>query len=226
MACGDGMGAALTIPASLSIVNDVFRDPAERAKAIGAWGGTIGLGIAIGPIAGGLLLSRFWWGSIFLVNVPVVIVGFLGALLLVPDSKNPVAQRPDPAGAVLSIAGLGLLLWAIIEAPTEGWTSGLVIGIGLASLVVLGSFIAWEAHSSHAMLPLHLFSNRRFSIAAAGEMLGPSASSERCSYRHSSSSSTLATRPCKREHASCRSLACWLSLPRCPLPSSRSLGSN
>jgi hypothetical protein len=167
-----GVGAALTIPASLSIVNDVFRDPAERAKAIGAWGATIGLGIAVGPIAGGLLLSRFWWGSIFLVNVPVVIAGILGALLLVPDSKSPVAARPDPGGAVLSTAGLGLLLWAIIEAPTDGWGSGLVIGIGVASLVVLGSFIGWEAHSPHPMLKLSLFSSRRFSIAAAGETLG------------------------------------------------------
>jgi len=84
-----GLGAALHDSASLSIVNDVFRDPSERARAIGAWGATIGLGIAIGPIAGGLLLSRFWWGSIFLVNVPVVIAGVLGALFLVPDSKKP-----------------------------------------------------------------------------------------------------------------------------------------
>jgi len=167
-----GVGAALTIPASLSIVNDVFRIPAERAKAIGAWGGTIGLGIAIGPIAGGLLLSRFWWGSIFLVNVPVVIAGVLGALVLVPDSKNPVAERPDPSGAVLSIAGLALLLWAIIEGPTKGWSSASVIGIGLASLIVLASFVAWESHTSHPMLKLNLFSNRRFSIAAAGESLG------------------------------------------------------
>ena len=93
-----GAGAALTIPASLSIVNDIFRDPVERARAIGAWGGTIGLGIAIGPIAGGLLLARFWWGSIFLVNVPIAVAAFVGALVLVPDSKNPAADRPDPAG--------------------------------------------------------------------------------------------------------------------------------
>ena len=86
-----GAGAALTIPASLSIVNDVFRDPRQRAKAIGAWAGTIGLGIAIGPIAGGLLLARFWWGSVFLVNVPIVLVGLVGAFLLVPESKNPAA---------------------------------------------------------------------------------------------------------------------------------------
>ena len=93
-----GAGAALTIPASLSIINDVFRDRAERARAIGVWAGTIGLGIAIGPIAGGLLLARFWWGSVFLVNVPILIAAFAGALVLVPDSKNPAADRPDPWG--------------------------------------------------------------------------------------------------------------------------------
>src|ERR1035437_2919083 len=131
-----GAGAALTIPASLSIINDVFRDPAERARAIGAWAGTIGLGIAIGRIAGGLLLARFWWGFMFMVNVPIVIAGFVGALLLVPDSKNQAADRPDPGGALLSIVGLGLLLWAIIEAPSKGWTSPSIIVAGFASLVV------------------------------------------------------------------------------------------
>ena len=79
-----------TIPASLSIINDVFRDPAERARAIGAWAGTIGLGIA-----GGLLLARLWWGSVFLVNVPILAARFAGALLLVPDSKNPAADPPS-----------------------------------------------------------------------------------------------------------------------------------
>ena len=167
-----GMGAALTIPASLSIINDVFRDPTERARAIGAWAGTIGLGIAIGPIAGGLLLARFWWGAVFLVNVPIIVAGFLAALALVPDSKNPAAEQPDPAGGLLSVAGFGLLLWAIIEAPTAGWASGEVIGVGLASLVVLGSFAVWEARSRHPMLKLELFGDRHFSVAAAGECLG------------------------------------------------------
>jgi EmrB/QacA subfamily drug resistance transporter len=167
-----GAGAALTIPASLSIINDIFRDPAERARAIGAWAGTIGLGIAIGPIAGGLLLTRFWWGSVFLVNVPIAVAGFAAALLLVPGSKNPAAGRPDPGGALLSIAGLGLLLWTIIEAPARGWTSGQVAGTGLAGLAVLGIFIVWEARSRHPMLKLGFFSDRRFSIAAAGECLG------------------------------------------------------
>jgi EmrB/QacA subfamily drug resistance transporter len=167
-----GVGAALTIPSSLSIVNDVFRDPRQRAKAIGTWGGIIGLGIAIGPIAGGLLLSRFWWGSVFLVNVPIVIAALIGTLMLVPDSKNPAVDRPDPVGVVLSVAGLGLLLWAIIEGPTQGWGSADVIGAGLASLVVIGAFVVWESHSRHPTLRLGLFADRRFSVAAAAECLG------------------------------------------------------
>ena len=167
-----GAGAALTIPASLSIINDVFRDPAQRAKAIGAWAATIGLGIAIGPIAGGLLLAKFWWGSIFLVNVPIVIAAFAGAMVLLPDSKNPAADRPDPVGAALSIAGLGLLLWAIIEGPTKGWSSVSVVGVGALSGAALAGFIAWEAHIDHPMLNLAFFRDRRFSIAAASESLG------------------------------------------------------
>ena len=166
-----GAGAALTIPTSLAIINDIFRDPGERARAIGVWAGTIGLGIAIGPIAGGLLLSRFWWGSIFFVNVPIACIGFVGAALVVPDSKNPHVQRPDPVGAALSIAGLGLLLWAIIEGPTRGWTSGTVVGAGLASLVVLGGFVVWESRSTHPMLKLEFFRDRRFSVALAAECL-------------------------------------------------------
>lgn len=167
-----GAGAALTVPSSLSIINDIFRDPTERARAIGTWAGTIGLGIAVGPIAGGLLLSRFWWGSIFFVNVPIVVAGLVGALVLVPDSKNPKAKRPDPVGAVLSIAGLGLLLWAIIEGPSQGWTSKTVVGAGLASVVVLGSFVVWEVRSDHPMLQFGFFRDRRFAIALVAECLG------------------------------------------------------
>lgn len=167
-----GAGAAMTIPASLSIINDVFRDQAERARAIGGWAATIGLGIAIGPIAGGLLLAKFWWGSVFLVNVPIAIAAVAGATVLVPDSKNPAADRPDPVGAALSIAGLGLVLWAIIEGPTAGWSSASVVGAAATGIAILATFIAWEAHSSHPMLSLGFFRNRSFSIAAAGELFG------------------------------------------------------
>ncbi len=167
-----GAGAALTIPAGLSIVNDMFRNPAQRARAIGMWAGTAGMGIAIGPIAGGLLLARFWWGSIFLVNVPIAVAAFVAALLLVPDSRNPASDRPDPAGSGLSIAGLGLILWAIIEGPTDGWSSARVVGVGMAGLAVLAAFTAWEFRSDHPMLKLGFFRNRRFSVAAAVQCLG------------------------------------------------------
>jgi hypothetical protein len=101
-----------------------------------------------------------------------VAAAFAGALLLVPESRNPAAGRPDPWGAVLSIAGLGLLLWAVIEAPAGGWGSGKVVGAGLAGVAVLGAFVAWEARSPHPMLKLGFFSDRRFSVAAAAEVLG------------------------------------------------------
>ena len=120
----------------------------------------------------GYCCSRFWWGSIFLVNVPIVCFGVVGAVILVPESKNPHVNRPDPFGAVLSIAGLGLLLWSIIEGPTQGWSSGIVLGVGFASLVALGGFVAWESFCTHPMLNLQFFRDRSFSVALAAECLG------------------------------------------------------
>ena len=124
-----GVGGALMMPSTLSIITDMFRDSGERQRAIGLWAATSSIGQALGPIVGGVLLSRFWWGSVFLINVPVAVAGmdFL-RLPLVPDSRNPAARRPDLTGSVLSVAGLGLLLWSIIEAPVRGWSSGLVCG--------------------------------------------------------------------------------------------------
>ena len=167
-----GAGAALTIPAGLSILNDVFRDPQERARAIGLWGGTTGVGLAIGPLAGGLLLARFWWGSVFFVNVPVAIVGALAAWRLVPESSNPAADRPDPGGSMLSILGLGLLLWAIIEAPIRGWTSPRVVAVGGAGIAALLLLVGWEARSDHPMLKLAFFRSKRFSAAIVAVALG------------------------------------------------------
>jgi EmrB/QacA subfamily drug resistance transporter len=167
-----GAGAALTIPAGLSILNDVFRDPAMRARAIGFWGGTTGVGLAIGPVAGGLLLSRFSWGSVFFVNVPIVAIGTLAAWRLVPESRDPTAARPDQQGAALSILGLGLLLWAVIEAPLRGWGSARVLVVGLLGLATLVVLVAWERHSAQPMLNLAFFRSRRFSGAAAAVGLG------------------------------------------------------
>ena len=102
-----GVGAAFIMPATLSILSDVFSEPVDRRKAIGLWSGVAGLG-GLGPIAGGLLLSKFWWGSVFLVNVPIVIVGLIAGLFLIPDSKDPSSRKLDPSGSVLSVAALGV----------------------------------------------------------------------------------------------------------------------
>ena len=167
-----GAGAAMTIPSGLSIVNDMFRDPAERARAVGMWAGTIGLGIAIGPVAGGLLLAHFWWGSIFLVNVPVVAAGVVGTLLLVPESRSANPRPADPAGALLSIGGLALILWGIIEGPTHGWGSAEVTAALAGGVLLFGGFVAWERRVGHPMLPLGYFRSRRYSVAIAAVGLG------------------------------------------------------
>ena len=117
-----GIGGALIMPATLSIITNVFPTN-ERGKAIGVWAGTAGLGVALGPLTGGFLLEHFYWGSIFLVNLPIVAFGLLAGFFLIPTSKDPSAPRLDPFGAVLSITGLSALLYGIIEAPTDGWGS-------------------------------------------------------------------------------------------------------
>ncbi len=162
-----GIGGAMMMPSTLAIITSMFFEPAERQRAIGVWAATTGLGIALGPIVGGLLLSRFWWGSVFLINVPIAVLGVAFALPLVPDSKNPAARPPDVLGAIMSIAGLGLVLWSLIEAPTWGWSSPLVIGVGVGGLAVLAAFAAWERASSHPMLNVRFFRRRRFSAAVS-----------------------------------------------------------
>jgi EmrB/QacA subfamily drug resistance transporter len=162
-----GIGGAMMMPSTLAIITSMFRDGAERQRAIGIWAGTSGLGIALGPIVGGLLLSRFWWGSVFLINVPIAVLGAGLALWLVPDSRNPAALPPDFGGAVMSITGLGLLLWSLIEAPVRGWSSPLVLGVGAGGLAALALFAAWERASSHPMLSMAFFRNRRFSAAVS-----------------------------------------------------------
>jgi EmrB/QacA subfamily drug resistance transporter len=167
-----GAGAALQIPAGLSILNDVFRSPSTRRTAIGLWGGTMGVGLAIGPVTGGILLANFAWGSIFLVNVPLVLIGGLAAARLVPESRDPNADEPDPAGAALSILGLGLLLWAVIDAPLHGWTSTIVLAALAAGLAALAAFTAFERRSRHPMLRVEFFRSRRYTGAIVAVSLG------------------------------------------------------
>ena len=159
-----GIGGALIMPSTLSILTNVF--PAEeRGRAIGIWAGVSGLGIAIGPIVGGWLLSHFWWGSVFLVNVPVVIFALIAGRLIVPNSKDPSPNALDPVGAVLSIVGLVSLVYGIIEAPSHGWTSPQTLGTLAFAAVVLAAFAIWELRSDHPMLDVTFFENRRFTAA-------------------------------------------------------------
>jgi MFS family permease len=155
------------MPCTLSILTNVFTEEKDRVRAIGIWSGTTGLGVALGPILGGFLLAHFWWGSVFFINVPVALLGLVAAVWLVPNSRNPTPRRADPAGTALSIFGLGLLLWGIIEAPGRGWTSAPIMAALLAAGVVITSFVIWELHVDHPMLPLRFFTNRRYSAAIA-----------------------------------------------------------
>ena len=160
-----GVGAAALMPCTLSILTNTFSGDRERATAIGIWSGTSGLGVAIGPILGGFLLVHYWWGSVFLINVPLAALGLVATFFLVPNSKNPSAGKSDPVGSALSIAGFALLLWGIIEAPNRTWTSPLILGAFAAAAVLIAAFVAWERHSSHPMLPLRFFRNPRYSAA-------------------------------------------------------------
>ena len=163
-----GIGAALIMPATLSLLTNVFSDPRERGRAIGAWAAVAGAGGAIGPVVGGFLLSRFWWGSVFLINVPVVVVALVAGRFLLPPSKDPGAPRLDPLGAVLSVVGLVALLWGIIEAPTKGWADQTVVAGFVAGAAILGGFVYWELQCSSPMLDVRFFRNRRFTAANAG----------------------------------------------------------
>jgi len=164
---GMGVGGAFMMPSTLSLITSIFTDTTERQRAIGLWAATTGVGAALGPIVGGLLLSRFWWGSVFLINAPIAVLGFAFAIPLIPDSRNPDAKPLDPVGVVLSIAGFGLLLWSLIEAPVRGWTSVRVLTAGVGGLAVLALFVVWELRSAHPMLNMRFFRKRELSGAIA-----------------------------------------------------------
>ncbi len=162
-----GFGGAFIMPSTLSILANVF--PArERAKAIAIWASISGGGAAIGPLTSGLLLEHFWWGSVFLVNIPIIAVALLAGWILVPKSKDRTGSPLDPVGAVLSVGGLGALVYAIIEGPHHGWVSlSSLVWFGAAA-VLLVAFCRWEVKTSHPMLDMHLFANRRFSVSSGG----------------------------------------------------------
>src|SRR5689334_23224930 len=147
-----GVGAAVIFPTTLSLITNIFTDPVPRAKAIGLWAAMVGVGVAVGPISGGWLLEHFWWGSIFMVNIPIAALAIIGGTLFVPTSRDPAAPRVDVPGLILSAIGITTLVYTVIEAPTWGWTNGrTAAGFGLATMVLV-AFARWEQRSTHPML--------------------------------------------------------------------------
>jgi len=160
-----GIGAALIMPATLSIITNVF-PPHERQKAIATWAGLAGAGGAIGPLMSGLVLKWFWWGSVFFVNIPLVILLIALVWFIVPNSKNPNGEALDPPGALFSVVMLGALVFGIIEGPAKGWASGTVLGSFAIALVGGLAFFLWESRASNPMLDPRLFKLRGFSMGS------------------------------------------------------------
>jgi EmrB/QacA subfamily drug resistance transporter len=160
-----GIGGALIMPATLSIISNVFPRE-ERSKAIGIWSAMAAVGIGLGPFFGGLLLKFFDWNSVFLLNVPVAGLALLLSFALVPNSRDPKPGAFDFAGAVMSIATLTALVWALIEAPERGWTDSLVLAAFGATAALAIAFVRWELRVAEPMLNLAYFENPRFSVAS------------------------------------------------------------
>jgi MFS family permease len=161
-----GVGGALIMPATLSIISNVFPRE-ERGKAIGIWAGMASMGIGLGPLMGGLLLEWFDWSSVFLLNVPVALIAIAAGAALVPNSRDPEPGAFDIPGALLSIAALSALVYGVIEAPDKGWGSTLILGCFGAFALLAAAFVRWELHTAQPMLNLSFFRNPRFSIASA-----------------------------------------------------------
>jgi EmrB/QacA subfamily drug resistance transporter len=161
-----GLGAAMTFPATLSLISNIFTERRERARAIGLWGAIAGVAIAMGPIVGGWLLERFSWDSVFIAMAPVSAVAAIGVALAVPTSKDPDAAALDVPGLVLSSATMALLVFTLIEAPTYGWAAGRSVAGFVGSAVLLAAFIVRERRAANPMLDVLLFRNMRFSAAS------------------------------------------------------------
>ena len=159
-----GIFAAAVFPATLALISAIFPDPDRRQFAIGAWAAVAGVGIAAGPVVSGWLLAHFSWPAVFWVNVPVVVVGTIGAWLWVPESKSEVDERLDYVGAALSITGITIIVWSIIEAPRRGWLSAPTAATFFGGAAVLAAFVAWQHRGAFPLLDLGLFRIRTFAV--------------------------------------------------------------
>jgi EmrB/QacA subfamily drug resistance transporter len=156
-----GFGSAIMTPVATAILPVMF-SARERARAVAALAAAMGLGVPLGPIVGGYLLDHFWWGSIFLVNVPVAIIGLIAVAFLVPESRDPSARPIDIVGGLLSTVGLVALVYGVIAAPRRGWGDVLVLAAIGVGLVLLVAFVGWERRHPYPMIDLKLFGRPRF----------------------------------------------------------------
>ncbi|MFD5203953.1 DHA2 family efflux MFS transporter permease subunit [Streptomyces sp. NPDC058375] len=167
---GMGVGGALLLTTTLAVVVQIFDDE-ERVKAIGIWSTVSSLGFAAGPLFGGFVLEHFWWGAIFLINIPVALIALAAVVRLVPESKSGQGERPDLLGALLSTIGMTAVVFAIISGPEHGWGSGRVLLTAFLGFAVLAGFVLWELHTPSPMLDMHFFRNQKFTGAVAGVIL-------------------------------------------------------
>lgn len=163
---GLGLFAALVFPATLALITTIFAEGRERAAAVGVWAATSGVAVAIGPVLGGWLLEHFSWSSVFWVNLPMGVIAAVAILAVVPGTRPTTVSRFDIGGLLLSIVGLGLLVYSLIEGPHFGWGDPRTIGGLAAAVVVIGLFIWRQLVIEHPILDVRLFANRHFATAA------------------------------------------------------------
>lgn len=162
-----GLGAAFVYPTTLSILSNVFTDRASKAKAIGLWGATTGIGVACGPILGGRLLETFWWGGVFIALAIGSGIAMLAAAAIVPTSKDPATPSIDYGGLVLSVMAVGTLVYTVIEAPGHGWRSAATLGGFATAAALFLALTLWERSRTEPMIDVRLFANMRFTAASA-----------------------------------------------------------
>jgi EmrB/QacA subfamily drug resistance transporter len=165
-----GLAGAFIMPATLSILINVF--PAhERPRAIAIWAACIGAAPPLGPVISGVLLEHFWYGSAFLVSIPLVLIAFVGGIFLLPKSRDPEEAAFDPGGSVLSIVGIVALVYGLIEAPENGWTDPVTLVSFVIAAVALFAFVRWEMRVPEPMLDMSYFKNKAFSTGTGGMIL-------------------------------------------------------
>ncbi|MHC3815445.1 MFS transporter [Streptomyces sp. DT9] len=169
--CVMGVGGALVMPLAMAVLPSLFGEPKDRMKAIGIVSAASALGMPLGPILGGWLLDHFWWGSVFVVNVPMVGIGVTACVFLLPETRDPAAPRVDLVSTVLTATGLGTLIYAVIEAPGRGWGDPLVLAVLAAAVLLIAALVLRERKATRPMLDMDLLRQRTFLLSTLAATL-------------------------------------------------------